>query len=355
MTVFNNIQVLRAIAALMVVIVHITNAPQVLGPDVHGLYGVDLFFVISGFVMMVSTMNRSLTPWQFMEKRLIRIVPLYWAATLGVFLIALLAPALVKATRPDLVELAMSLLFIAFEKSNGQVKPVLFQGWILNFEMLFYVLFAAAMVLKRPWARFGAVTAFLMVLIAAGRLFTGGPVFQFYTGLITLEFVFGMLAGLIVAHLPQGPAWRPFALAVVVVGLYLVFHGAYASFEERGIFIGIPAFFVILAAAWLERMGWAVRSPFLLLLGATSYALYLSHPFVVIAMEKLAAASGVGPAIGPVALFALLVMAAQVVAWLIHRFYEQPADRLIKRRIGGAALRRDPAQVPPGEPASETA
>ena len=107
--------------------------------------GVDIFFVISGFIMVYTTMDREITPWSFMADRIARIVPAYWAATLGVFFLALVAPSLLQTSHMQWGELFKSLVFVPFRKANGLVQPVLFVGWTLNYEMFFYLMFAAGL------------------------------------------------------------------------------------------------------------------------------------------------------------------------------------------------------------------
>jgi exopolysaccharide production protein ExoZ len=72
-------------------------------------------------------------PGAFLRRRFVRIVPPYWAFTFVLFAIAVKYPFLLKTTRPDVVELVKSLLFIPFAKANGIMQPVLFLGWTLNY------------------------------------------------------------------------------------------------------------------------------------------------------------------------------------------------------------------------------
>jgi exopolysaccharide production protein ExoZ len=134
--VLKNVQALRAVAAVMVVFVHLDQLGVAAGGR-SGLFeagnaGVDLFFVISGLIMVLTTWGRPIGPRRFFVNRLKRVVPLYWIVTLAVFAIAVVAPSLMQATRADPVELAKSLLFIPFAKANGLVQPVAFVGWTLN-------------------------------------------------------------------------------------------------------------------------------------------------------------------------------------------------------------------------------
>ncbi len=147
----SSLELLRFVAALLVVLFHLPSIGI-------GEFGVDIFFVISGYVMMLSTATGS---HQFLLKRLIRIVPLYWAATLAVFLIALLIPSLLNNTSANLVHLIKSLLFVPFDKNGTGHQPLLTIGWTLNFEMYFYLLFAVGCALSHRYR--AVITASLLV------------------------------------------------------------------------------------------------------------------------------------------------------------------------------------------------
>src|SRR5690349_10997415 len=106
----NNVQALRALAAMLVVLGHLQPLFETVHPALAwvglGRCGVDLFFVISGFIMVHTTRAGDTSPGAFAIRRLVRILPLYWAVTLAVFAVALVAPSLVQASRPDPVWLA---------------------------------------------------------------------------------------------------------------------------------------------------------------------------------------------------------------------------------------------------------
>ncbi|MDB5937705.1 MAG: acyltransferase, partial [Polaromonas sp.] len=153
---FIGVQILRFVAAMLVVVMHITEAISVritgAGPDHYwsaGAIGVDIFFVISGFVMAMSTARLpagNQTNWQaawiFMKRRLLRIAPLYWFYTLLKAALVLILPSLALRSSIDMQHLLASMLFIPALSPWGLVQPTLPVGWTLNFEMLFYVVFA---------------------------------------------------------------------------------------------------------------------------------------------------------------------------------------------------------------------
>ena len=135
-----SIQILRAAAALAVVLFHLTFPLDVsfgvLPADAFtvGANGVDVFFVLSGFIMALTTAREDQrSPVQFVWKRVIRILPLYWVLTLAVFGIGMVAPHLLNSGAATWEELAKSLAFIPYERAvDGRMAPVLFLGWTLN-------------------------------------------------------------------------------------------------------------------------------------------------------------------------------------------------------------------------------
>src|ERR1041384_763192 len=137
-----NLHLLRAFAALAVVYFHITSPNGLnLSPNI-GSHGVDMFFVISGFIIAAIGAR---SPDRFLVRRFIRIVPFYWTATLAIFALSALVPQYFHSTRPDVVQLVCSLFFVPRQTSYSGMVPTLLLGWSLNYEMYFYVLFALAL------------------------------------------------------------------------------------------------------------------------------------------------------------------------------------------------------------------
>lgn len=334
----NNVQVLRGIAALFVVIVHLAalNKPLLAKPFAFGLYGVDLFFVISGLVMVYTTSKKNTSPGQFFANRLIRIAPLYWMGTIMVFFVAVVAPSLVNGATSSPIELLKSLLFIPYMKQNGEIHPLLFPGWTLNYEMFFYALFATSLWIKFIWAR---VLAVLAVLVGLGAVrasgYVSGTVLRFYTDPIILEFGYGMIIGLLLPLIGATSAKVSLNFVTFVAGLlFIVVAPSFVDIGDlRAFIIGIPAALVVLSAVSLDIHGRSIRSSSLLLIGAASYSLYLTHAFVLVALEKTAIHAGINHGAWLLPLIVIMVAAAIAVAIVVHMLFERPVERALRLRF----------------------
>ena len=176
----------RFVAAMLVMCVHI----PVFG---FGAFGVDIFFIISGFVMMHSTER---TSSNFFKKRLIRILPNYYIFTLGVFILALKFPHLLNNTTADLNHLLKSLFFIPFNKNETGHFPILFLGWTLNLEMLFYSIFALSLMINKKYR--GFISSYILLTIFLISAYINSFPLKAYNDFIIFEFILGMIIYLII-------------------------------------------------------------------------------------------------------------------------------------------------------------
>lgn len=338
-TKINNIQVLRALAAGVVAFRHI-------GQQLHfhaiGSFGVDIFFVISGFVM-AQICERGKTEW-FLLRRIVRIVPLYWGATLSLYVLAVIAPGLLIETRPNAVYLLLSLLFIPFRKATGQIEPFLFLGWTLNFEMYFYALLSVALLL---WSK-RAVWLAAAMIAAVFLLVTGGSsVFSmFYGDSIVFEFVAGSIVFYLYSAMGLEQARRLrfvfIALAVLAMGSIPWPDFLYAIPPNmRGIYLGIPAACLVASIVGLSRGGFDAPWRWIVLLGDASYVMYLSHPFVEIGLEKMFLF--LIPALNHhvVIMSSLILIGVALASIVIYRTVDQPVQRLL--RFGGSKPASQPS------------
>lgn len=281
---FRSIQVLRAMAAMAVVVLHaVPGHGEPLGLFGYGAFGVDLFFVISGFIMAQIAQGR--TAPDFLRDRLWRIYPLWWVAVL---------PWLFMLPRGPLFVLSSLTLWPIYP--GGYYSPVLLVGWTLSFELLFYAAVSVA-ILTRPRVPVIVYATFLL----AGT-FVASPLVHFLGSPLSLEF----LLGVIVARLPRR---RQFAL-LIPLGLSLVSLTSPATGDilpivwvaalHRTIEWGLPAALIVWGALSAEPVFSRRAFDVPVWLGNASYSLYLFHPLAAYGVSaswplRIAAAVALGP------------------------------------------------------------
>jgi exopolysaccharide production protein ExoZ len=350
-----SLQYLRGVAALMVVLVHLQLQLGRVGyqgawPDWTAA-GVDIFFVLSGFLMWHTTAGRNQSPLEFWRRRIARIVPLYWLLTSLVVLVLVVAPRLMQSVRLDWVNVVASYFFIFTPASSGRLEPVLVVGWTLNYEMLFYLVYGAALALPARW-RFGATALVIVALVAVDYPAFGRSGVQAVRGSsLMLEFVFGMAVA---------AAWRWFArpgagtAANLGAGWALLLGGFLAMPLAGGLWPdlppaiagGLPATAIVCGALWLERCGALPRLPALRWLGDLSFSLYLSHPIVLSAFTQLWMRAGLNRLPGGSAWFGVAaVLACLLVGWAVYRLAELPLTRRFNAYTGARLSPRAPAHV----------
>lgn len=344
-----SIQVLRAVAALGVLIAHFWPEFEQFGhpnpfPNfAAGGAGVDLFFVISGFIMVYTSESFFAQPggsMQFMLRRLARIVPLYWAVS-GAWLLFLLILRNGHIALEDLSwsSIAATFLFLPYPRPSGINVPVVGVGWTLNFEMFFYLCFAFAVALRRRRAVI-SVAALFGAIIAISHFVRPGPFnpLSFLADPIIFEFVYGMLIALAFRAGVRIPLGFTVALLTLSAGtfLYTVAYG----FQPRWLMWGGAAACVVGAltlSAPVARPNLLLRG--LAIVGDASYALYLTHT-VDMAIPRFYIAPVVHPAHHPWIYAAILLVFCVGTAIAIHYLFERPVTRALHRLIGQATRSR---------------
>ena len=329
------IQYLRGIAAIMVVWYHsVEQVPGVSGffSSGFGSSGVDLFFVISGFIMVATTMGHTPGPLEFIRRRIIRVVPLYWLLTLAMVALAMCMPGLFRTLIVAPVTLVESLLFIPHFSNSfpNMVWPLLVPGWTLNFEMFFYAVFAASLVLPMR-LRLPALAVVFGILVGIGL--TLGPfdsaAARVYFSPLLIEFV----AGAAIATWSRRGGWMPgpWVSAVLLISGFVLLarRDSYplGSFTQM-----IGATLMVIAALNPKYADW--RCPPLRALGDSSYSLYLTHLFTL-GLLRVVWARFVAPIESwtAAAVFLLAALAsASVVGWLTFRLVETPMLQWLNAR-----------------------
>jgi exopolysaccharide production protein ExoZ len=342
---FYGIQALRAIAALMVVLVHsiyLWHSRILHEPDAwywtNGASGVDIFFVISGFVMTISMggMSKFENPaGVFLWRRITRIVPLYWLATTLKVVLIVAVPAAALHPGLRLSNVVGSYLFIPTLNADGLPLPVIVQGWTLNFEMFFYVVFAGSLLVRHSPTRL--LIPVLSVLAIAGIVHPmGNPTILTLISPMLLEFLFGVFLGhwALKKRLPGtfmsgGLIALGFAL---ILTLFPHLPQQAANIQTwRFVVWGLPALAIVLGVVGLEPVLAGRLPKWVIVAGNASYAVYLSQTFVLPVIGIVTSRLPVGP--GPaLAIIIVLGMSFSFMTGdVIHRFVEVPVLAKLKR------------------------
>jgi peptidoglycan/LPS O-acetylase OafA/YrhL len=323
---------MRAVAAMLVLVMHsglyyvARLSPQTPQWDwERGAKGVDLFFVLSGFMMVYSSEKLFGKPegWKlFAQRRVIRIVPMYWIATTIKFIAIIAGTSLLLHSQFDPGRAIASYFFIPWRSSEG-ILPLVIVGWTLNFEMFFYAVFAVALKLRINVYIFVAAVFFPLAILSAFRQ-PGWPTVSYYMDPIVPEFFFGML---IAKWVLSGKRMHP-ALAALMLAAgmtWLLFLPVPKPYILS--LYGIAAAFTIWGTAALEpRLKWLPK--WALYLGDASYVLYLFHPFIAPAAPEILKRLHMH---NPLLSMGLSIVLSIAGACLIHQFLEKPiTDRLRK-------------------------
>jgi peptidoglycan/LPS O-acetylase OafA/YrhL len=351
------VQGLRAIAALLVLVGHtqgqvITTAAQTghrleAVASIPGGFGVDLFFAISGFIMVVSSQRlfgREDARRAFLLRRAFRLVPLYWIATLCYL------PLLVLGARGYhgdlLLALGTSLAFIPFPAHDlgpSEIYPIYTLGWSLNFEVFFYLLFALFIVMPMRRA-VAAVACALLFVVAVGLAASPQTIaLRFWSQPIVLEFGLGVAIGF--AWLQGSRIRAPMAATLALAALTaLLLDPLDLSTKAAGwtpndlvrlVGWGWPAATLLAAAVFFEKGRSIDPKPIapLVHLGNCSYSLYLMHPLALLIIAKAWKTWHLERLLGWGVLAALLFAGSIAMALLAHRWIEKPLTQGLNQRF----------------------
>jgi exopolysaccharide production protein ExoZ len=268
------VQYLRGIAAMLVVLHHLCFEHTQLGP-----YAVQMFFVISGFVMWYATVLTKMSVTSFWLRRVVRIVPLYWLFLSILVIVAAFMPRWLNSTVLTPEAIVKSYFFIPYyNTSQNSIAPLLVPGWSLNYEMFFYFVFGLFLFVKPDALRLICLGALLWCLVLIGQWFRPEfPPAATYTNPNLLLFFNGiMLAVVYRAYKADSPMLGMIlALAGVLLASFSV-PGNLGAFER---FIGVSPALIVAGILSLETTLRRLPSPLLHTIGNASYSIYLSHLF----------------------------------------------------------------------------
>ncbi|MBN8955766.1 MAG: acyltransferase [Rhizobiales bacterium] len=355
-----NVQILRAIAAMMIVVHHCgietmrlaekAGSDRLFNEAPWGS-GVPIFFAISGFIMVVTSANAfgsTQGALDFMRRRIIRIVPLYWLVTTVGLAALLVMPAQMKVLPNDYGYIISSYLFWPAMRLTGDVRPLATPGWTLNLEMFFYIVFAIALLFPR---RFGLPFLFSSLgLLVCARVsgLLPGVALNFWGDPIVLGFLLGAAVGVIYIRGIRLSAVAAAALTIVSFAvLWQVDVGGPEDTLFSRVAFAVPSTFVLAGFALGPQIDerWRFWWP-ALIVGDASYSLYLVHEFLLrpiyLVWQKVA--------LNVVSLWYFVplgVVISLIVALATYYFFEKPVTRWLndawRKRAARSAL---PQPVP---------
>jgi peptidoglycan/LPS O-acetylase OafA/YrhL len=333
------VQALRGLAATLVVLFHAQSVcPPLAGTHSIsaalmgdlGRYGVDLFFVLSGFIIRYAEPAGGYGASTFFWRRVRRVVPIYWLLTLVAVGLGLLLPG---SPDPGLGHVVRSLGFVSFLEGR---QPLLYVGWSLEFEIFFYVTAALLLVWRRdPWREL--VLGFAALSAVGSALVLGGvsalpTLREFFLDPLLLEFALGVeIARVIRAR--RMHAWSAGALALSFLALLV------ARWPESGgrvVVAGLPAALLLAAVVALELRRKRALPGLLTELGDASYSIYLIQVFTLSAFAKLGRFM-LGSASADL-LIVVATLGTVAMGVLVHRVVELPLGRWVARWGRGMVL-----------------
>lgn len=316
-------------------------------PSIVIPFGTDLFFIISGFLMVYVTAGKSLTFSQFIIPRFARLIPLYWLFTSLMLTILILAPKLFYSSKLDIWHVAASYTLVPYPHPfTGLQRPLLVWGWILNLLIpisAVYALFLRFSVRTRVFF-VGVVLVSVVVLNQFGRDRFG--LINFYGSAITLEFLFGMAVG--VFYLEFGPIKPLYASALLVMGLAILAVGIKLHVSEgsdRVWYWGISSVCLLAGSISIEKgLGW-INFRILNHMGDASYSTILTQFFSLGLANYIINATYLSAILGEAGSQILFFVSVLTVGSLTYIYIERPWVKFIRRiedarRHGAGNIRR---------------
>ncbi len=349
----NGVEAARGLAALLVVLVHVSSmlaAPKYLGEmPLAGLFkfahaGVDFFFVLSGFIIFfihADELGNSAQIKSYWRKRFIRIFPVYWLVLAGYGLLLVVSPT------PTLIERNPQVVAAAIVLYPHSLGPIFGVAWSLSHEILFYLLFSTLFFSRK----LGLIVLGLWAAMIGFNILTNTFTDHFWGGFVLRIFNAHFFLGMFVAYtlrrwppvapsLKQGPCYgRIFYAGCCVIGFLLFFGmGLYESWgpsmpgewPPRHMAYAVGAAAMLYGLVALEQSGQLQVPALAVELGTASYSIYLLHTIIIMFLQQGLLFSRPYVQGHPTVIFLVFVLVAVYLSMLFSRWVEQPLLKYLR-------------------------
>ena len=349
--IINSIQFLRGFAALAVVVHHTGGyvkryfEPTLLFEDKFsiGFAGVDLFFVISGFIIHFTSKNYLNNPSklkEYLKKRFIRVYPIYWIITTILFISSWL---IVEILDKNIFSIGYPNTLIAYIQTylllplHFAINPV---TWTLSYELFFYLCFAILIISKRLW-----IIPALILAVSFYNIFINIPeivevklnYFNFIFSGYNFEFMFGFLIYPLYEKIKLSNIISVILLiiSISIIALFGYDIGDYDSYK-RVLTFGLPSGLILLSLLNLENNNAISFPKITLTLGDASYALYLIHFPMMLLMNKIPQILGYNfSAIQEVWYSYFIIISMVISSMYVHKWIEMPVAKKLNSLLKG--------------------
>ena len=349
--IINSIQFLRGFAALAVVVHHTGGyvkryfEPTLLFEDKFsiGFAGVDLFFVISGFIIHFTSKNYLNNPSklkEYLKKRFIRVYPIYWIITTILFISSWL---IVEILDKNIFSIGYPNTLIAYIQTylllplHFAINPV---TWTLSYELFFYLCFAILIISKRLW-----IIPALILAVSFYNIFINIPeivevklnYFNFIFSGYNFEFMFGFLTYPLYEKIKLSNIISVILLiiSISIIALFGYDIGDYDSYK-RVLTFGLPSGLILLSLLNLENNNAISFPKITLTLGDASYALYLIHFPMMLLMNKIPQILGYNfSAIQEVWYSYFIIISMVISSIYVHKWIEMPVAKKLNSLLKG--------------------
>jgi exopolysaccharide production protein ExoZ len=348
----NTVQVFRGLACLAVILSHAMAKAK--GYDVFvlpslfvenydvivlGHFGVDLFFILSGFIIYIIHQNDFNQPKKipaFILSRLVRVVPIYWLLTLVALMLLLFFPQLfIHRSNVEFTWAVSSFLFMPSTTTYGVDTPILGVGWSLNYEMYFYVIFSLLLFLRKQTALIFILIYSLLIFIFSDKNLSSTTTYSdIILSPLVLEFALGILAGVLYKNFHD--KLNKYKFLFLFIGVSII---ALSSFQiphayfDRLVVWGGGSFFLVLFACLYNFKVDTLYKKIAVKLGDASYSAYLLQVFTLPFFSKVFFFFSLN-LFGGFWLFTLFITVLTLLSSLcFYRFIEVPLTNFLKVRV----------------------